>query len=359
MYLMLNDTAVMRFDFEKNIYEVLNAQLLPFRLREAVCTMPERTFASLDSYLKASEKNREILRYFFAHRVLTLSRRNAKKIYDALREEQDQTDINRSNIALKYHAASILDNYWTKEEAETVQFQDISIRENPLNEVLTIAALQGASVSLEGSVCSPEIATDGTAAKGWKRENDRLWLYKKGGRQKMEVIVSNLLDNMNIRHVPYEDASDAGSYCAKCPCMSDAGQNVVPAVDVLAYCARTRRKLPDDEGYYKMWIADYLISNSDRHGRNWGYYFDAVTGRLLGTHPLFDHDHAFDESVMENPNIPYRAAYQYTMKQAAHIARKKVDIYYKRDFEREDFQTDRQYDSFMERVRELDIRKRG
>lgn len=39
----------------------------------------------------------------------------------------------------------------------------------------------------------------------------------------------------------------------------------------------------------EMWIVDFLISNRDRHGQNWGFYYDTETMEILGCRPLFDH----------------------------------------------------------------------
>lgn len=45
-----------------------------------------------------------------------------------------------------------------------------------------------------------------------------------------------------------------------------------------------------------------------------------------------------------------------TMKQAAEYAMSKVDFHFYREFVREDFLTQRQYDSFMRRAKQLGIK---
>lgn len=57
----------------------------------------------------------------------------------------------------------------------------------------------------------------------------------------------------------------------------------------------------DAESIYQMCIVDYLISNSDRHGKNWGFYVNNDTGKIVSCHPLFDHNNAFDEEQMADP----------------------------------------------------------
>lgn len=47
-----------------------------------------------------------------------------------------------------------------------------------------------------------------------------------------------------------------------------------------------------------------------------------------------------------------------TMRQAAHYAKKRITVEYNRPFTRQDFRTDRQYQCFTSRLKELDIRQR-
>jgi len=89
----------------------------------------------------------------------------------------------------------------------------------------------------------------------------------------------------------------------------------------------------------------------------WGFLFHADTTEMIGLHPLFDHNNAFDVQYMQNPDADYIANSQLTMRQAAQYARKRVDIHYFEDFRREDFLMERQYQSFMSRLKELDIQK--
>lgn len=83
--------------------------------------------------------------------------------------------------------------------------------------------------------------------------------------------------------------------------MTTENISILPSMNFIGYCNRLgidykRQFLRiDKENLYKMLIVDYLISNSDRH---YGFYYNADTMEILGFHPLFDHNNAFDRTLM-------------------------------------------------------------
>jgi len=111
----------------------------------------------------------------------------------------------------------------------------------------------------------------------------------------------------------------------------------------------------DAQSVYKMWIVDYLISNGDRHGENWGFFYNPHSMKIQGFHPLIDHNKAFDKRIMENPDALSRFG-KMTMRQAAELAIDKVDLHFTAQITREDFLTEEQFASFFERSRELRIK---
>ena len=138
--------------------------------------------------------------------------------------------------------------------------------------------------------------------------------------------------------------------------------SILPGMDFYTYCLvngkdpLTETLKIDAESIYKMWIVDYLISNPDRHGMNWGFFYKSDTMDILGCHPLYDHNNAFDKAVMLDDNPPYVFTDKYSMKRAAEVAMSKVDFHFYRDFTRDDFLTERQYESFMRRSKHLGIK---
>ena len=306
---------------------------------------------------------------YAASRVLPLTRQNAKKIYQLFGYEQLQDNYSKAKIAFICKAVSLQDNYWFKTENEHITWNDVNLRTNHLSEIVAQVSLHGTSLSLTGKATTPELTGLGAYAKAWKREKDGLYLYKLGtnsdyNESQIEVTVSNLLDKCNVNHVKYYDASSEGKYACKCKCMSTEELSILPGMDFISYCnvnnlnANKEIMKIDADSIYKMWIVDYITSNRDRHGMNWGFYYNSDSMEIIGAHPLFDHNNAFDESLMDNPDNDYLYDKSMTMRQAAHIAMEKTDFHFTNKISEADFMTAKQYESFMKRSDELGIKTR-
>ena len=83
--------------------------------------------------------------------------------------------------------------------------------------------------------------------------------------------------------------------------------------------------------------------------QNWGFFYDTETMDILGCHPLFDHNKAFDIDYMGDMDAPYQFG-EMTIKQAAMKAMGEVDFSFTAPIFREDFITERQYLSFKKRA---------
>lgn len=173
-------------------------------------------------------------------------------------------------------------------------------------------------------------------------------------------MCSNLLDKMNVRHCHYEAGEDDGKYVCMCPSMTDDNISILPGIDFYTYCNANNinyeKKLLeiDADSIYKMWVVDYLLCNRDRHGQNWGLYYNPRTMQILSCHPLFDHNNAFGNEWMHNRDASYQFG-SMTIREAAHKAMTHVDFHFIEDITEEDFITKRQYKEFMSRAKELDI----
>lgn len=368
--IMMKDTEVMIVDFSTLKYEVINEKYLPYPIRGKLREIPapDKVKSSYDmtQSIIAARKNEEAVVSWLANRVLVLSRANAKWIYNLYHFEQVSTDEQRVKIAMTCRAASVSDPYWLKFDDEDICWSKVDVKQNPLNEIVAQVALHGKSLTLQGSLTTPELTTNGAYAKAWRRHSDNyLWLYKLGANgnteSRIEVMCSNLLDKMNVEHVHYEAGEDEGKYVCMCPCMTTESKAILTGMEFVSYCnvnglnPETEMFQIDAESIYKMWIVDFLISNRDRHGQNWGFFYDTDTMDILGCHPLFDHNNAFDIDYMRDLDAPYQFG-EMTIKQAALKAMGKVDFHFTAPITRQDFITERQYASFQKRARCLGLK---
>ncbi len=303
---------------------------------------------------------------WLANRTLLLSRANAKKIYQAYRLEQLTDEKSRAKLSIACRALSVLDNYWVKLSTDTItKWEDINIRHNPLNQAVAQIALHGTSLSLQGSLQSPEFTTNGAYAKAWHRDEDgSLWLYKLNdinSTAKIEVMVSNILDCMNVTHCHYEAREDMGEYVCACPLMTNDDISIADGIAFNGYCNRLGINPIDElirldaDGFYKMLIVDYLIANPDRHGQNWGVYYDPDTVEILRLHPLFDHNNAFDNGIMDDENYLSHFYDGNSLKENAMMAIKKVDVHFTKPITRDMFLMTKQYETFIKRAKQLGI----
>ncbi len=369
MLLMNKNTPVMRINIDEGEYDVITPALLPYQLRGKLHSIPSelpKTKYEMTQYLIAAQKNYQSITSYASARVLPITRANAKKIYALFGYSQLQTDEAKARIAYICKAVSLEDNYWFKTEKDPSSWKDVNIRENSLSEIVAQVSLRGSSLSLQGEVHTPELNGQGAYAKAWRREDGDLYLHKVGsnGRElesRIEVMVSKLLDKCNVPHVQYEDSSAYGTYTCRCKCMTTESKSIVNGMDFSSYCNvngidfKKRIMEIDAENIYKMWIVDYLISNRDRHDMNWGLYYDADSMDIIGCHPLFDHNNAFDEALMQDKSAKYLFDSSMTMRAAALSAMQHVDFHFTKEITADDFLDISQYHSFMDRANELKV----
>ena len=369
LVLMCADEEVLSINMTTGDLTILNEKLLPLRLQH--CLKPVKEYWEIKSKYEdtqnkiAIRNNMTAVVSWLANRTLLLSRANAKKIYQAYRLEQLNDEVSRAKLSIACRALSVLDNYWVKLSNDTTtKWDSINIRHNPLNQAVAQIALHGTSLSLQGSLQSPEFTTNGAYAKAWHRDEDgSLWLYKlndMNSTAKIEVMVSNILDCINVIHCHYETREDMGEYVCACPLMTDDNISIADGLTFNGYCNRLGVDTIDElirldaDGFYKMLVVDYLIANPDRHGQNWGVYYDPNTVEVLRLHPLFDHNNAFDNGVMDDENY-LSHFYDKSLKENALMAIKKVDIHFTKPITRDMFLTTKQYETFMKRVKQLGI----
>ena len=301
-FIKLQDNVVLKFDLDTGDVEIYEKNLLPVPLRNILI---ENT-SHFDR--KAFLKNYRAITGFFRNRCLSVKRENAKKLLNALNISQGNDDDTVIKIMVLCKGLSVTDDFWITNDASE-SWKENNLRENPLHEVLAQIALNGESpVTITGKLHTPELTGQGVYAKAWKRENGELFLYKastNGGIEAdVEVECSLILDHTNVPHVKYWLTQIGERNVSVCKNMCDNHKGIVSAEDVFAWCNRQERSFDDfvrcidGENFFKTVIVDYLIANPDRHGQNWGFYMDNNSGDIIGMHPIFDHNNAFDRAEM-------------------------------------------------------------
>lgn len=356
--LFMRDIEVLSVNYGTFNVQIFREDLLPYQLRGRL--PKDKTPQSKLKCIYAFEE-------FLARRVLSLSRKNAKKILNLLHLSQVQDTSTKAKIALLCRAVSLEDNYWIKTATDKVMWKDVNLRSNSLNRVVAQVALHGTSLTLQGELTTPEITTMGAYAKCWKRIDKILYLYKageteEGKESKVEIEVSRILDKTNVKHIEYSEANSDGLFCCKCPCMTTDNISRLSGEDFISYC-NVNGKNPlqeilsiDSQSIYLMCIVDYLISNRDRHSGNWGFYYSPDTMQIVGCHPLFDHNNAFDDGDMKAADGGASLIFdRKSKKEVALYALKRCNIEFVDRIVKSDFYYKEHYSSFMSRVKDLGL----
>lgn len=297
MYLMNKDIPVLWFDTGDKIIEVLNNDMLPFQLRDYIKSSSELTT------LSQMINNYDALRHFFADRVLTLSRQNAKQILISIQNTQKLTEEESYKLSLSCRGVSISDSYWVKQDEENIVFSEIDVRNTPLSSIVFQVSMKGTPITLQRSILAPDIATGGMFSKTWVRESDGLWLYKSDSTSekintKMELEVSKLLDNSNVSHVQYKPVTKDDVFCCKCKCMTSDKISFVDAEYVRDYYSHINKNFESfimtnfSICFANMVVVDYIFANPDRHNNNWGFMIDTDTNKIISLSPIFDNNQA-------------------------------------------------------------------
>ena len=347
----------MQIDIDVGEFNILNEKYLPFSMQGRIVN---------ENNFQAYVKNYNTVLRFLSNRVLPIDRENAKKLLNSLHLSQVQTPEERAKISISYKALSLQDNYWVKDEKQEIKWKDIDLRQNSLNRAVAQIALHGQNLTINGRVDNtPEVSTQGAYAKCWKRDNGKLWLYKRGDHgdkeSRVEVEVSRLLDKTNVNHLKYYDASSDGIYCCKCECMSSQDISMLSGDDYILYCEakgvdwRNSLIRLDPENFYQMLVIDYLISNPDRHTLNWGLFYNCNTMELLGLHLLYDNNNAFDLNLMNNDNF-HSHFYDKTMYEVARMALSRCNFKITNKITKSDFYYPSHYYSFVDKASKLGIK---
>lgn len=347
--LMFGDIEVLLIDFPNSEFTILNDLYVPYGLKN-------RIYSDEKSDYKEMVITLTTILGWFESRTLRHSRANSDKIYNALELKHSGNMFDKFEFSITHHSVCAGDKYWVKESDDPIQWQCVNVHSNPISNDMRSAALYGSLSKWEDGLISPEITTGGKFAKAWRRgADDNLWLDKLsylGDESQKEVMVSGILDKCNVSHVHY-DVGSTSNMCT-CPCISTDAISILTAEEYAAYCGTidttlyNQTLLIDSDNYYKMCIVDYLIWNTDRHLRNYGFMYDNETMMIIGLHPLFDHNKSFSAGMSPNKSQ--------VMKERALYAMQNVDFHFTDDIVKSDFIKDEYYEMFTRRADEIGVR---
>lgn len=270
------------------------------------------------------------LRDWWKTRAIPASREN-------LPETLSYLDVKNSQILmLKHYGLNLSDHYWvaTDELLEKgIRWEDVNFFQNDFSSDIGNALFGNypQSKSLSFSFDSPDSSSDGELKKKWIINNGTRHLLK-GGRKTFqqepfnEVLVSKICDELNIPHVPYKLVKKRGNqFYSSCPCMVDENTELISAWELFNTATKTNSmsyfeqftegmkncNFDFDEKAKQnlsiMFTLDYLVANTDRHFKNFGFIRDVNTLEWKGIAPIYDTGNSmfYDDSLynLKNPKL--------------------------------------------------------
>ena len=201
------------------------------------------------------------------------------------------------------HAASINDSYWLKKDDEEISWDDVSFYRNEFNDTVSKLAFEGLGLyGIQISSTSPELTTDGSFRKCWRKEDGNIYLYKRGTsgaynaglEPYCEALASEIINHADIESVRYTVVKLHKETATKCRSFTDEKTGFVPLrklVDkniTMEGLLQFFDRLECLEKFQRMLVLDAITFNVDRHLGNIGVLVDNDTQEITGIAPNFD-----------------------------------------------------------------------
>ena len=228
----------------------------------------------------------------------------------------------RTGLLNMTRGLSLNDTFWIKKSDSTLTWDEVSLYKNPFDEVISRIAFDG--VGMRGgrfSATSPEFSTGGNFEKCWIRQDDEIYLIKRGTygaanagyEPYSEALATQLSEAFNVYHVSYELIDYHNKLASKCKLFTDEkkgfvtmnsyaiekGKTTLEIEDVVNYC----KPYGIEEDFFRMIVFDALILNVDRHLGNYGFMVNNESGKIVDYAPLFDHNLSLLPYLMEDDDV--------------------------------------------------------
>lgn len=215
---------------------------------------------------------------------------------------------NTKMLLLRCYGLSLSDQYWICPEGSGFQWEDINFFHNGFSDDIG-DVLFGVSIKKDiWDLSSPDNTSDGNLKKRWKIIGQKRCLIKGGSnpfRQQPfnEVIASEIMKRLGIRHVPYTIIWNKGAPYSVCEDFVDENTELIPAwriflsqkrgnsTSVYQHFVNCCEALGIKDVVYfldRMIVLDYIIANEDRHLNNFGAVRNAENLEWIGMAPVYD-----------------------------------------------------------------------
>ena len=202
------------------------------------------------------------------------------------------------------YCAGLNDTFWVRPEDIEASWDDISLYRNEFDENIARLAFGTGLMGEEFTSTTPELATDGSFPKCWKRFQNDIFLLKQGssgavnaGREPFsEAYAYELSKQICDDPLPYNLIRFHKSIVSRCKLFTSEEVGYTPAVSFFGRGAaldgmiRFFDEIGSGDSFRQMIVLDALTLNTDRHLKNFGVLYDNDSMRVLRMAPVFDNN---------------------------------------------------------------------
>ncbi|MDR1164429.1 MAG: hypothetical protein LBO66_00895 [Deltaproteobacteria bacterium] len=223
----------------------------------------------------------------------------------------DDLGLPRPNqLLLDSLGLSLSAQYWMRPFENGVLWKDVNFFQNEFSNKLGEALLGNSKDVKRRSFLSPDASSSGVLPKRWIISEGKRILMK-GGKSPFfqepinEVAASRVMAMLGIERVNYEMMVSRGKTYSLCETFVDVDTDFVSAYYIADMCSNMpsdmsrrydvflgwceKRGIPGArEALDKIFIADFILFNTDRHFNNFGALRDANTLEWKGFSTVFD-----------------------------------------------------------------------
>lgn len=301
--LMNKNTPVLVFDYDLETHTATR-----------IVSVENLAYAPMGMTDRHDQISKRELNYWWRHRAIPASRAQVDRLLDNLRLESTLELVEKS------FGLSLSDCYWINDTADPRRWDDINFFDNDFSDDLGFLTLGQDSGGLSSqspeygtvNLFSPNSTLGGDLLKKWKIVDGRRVLLKAGvgafnQEPYNEVAATELHGRMMNpgEFTPYWLFEDTRRMYSACKNLLGPDEELVAAWDVIRnvkqpnnlsdmrFLVSRYTQLGLDEGYVmeqlaKMFAADFVLANRDRHYRNFGVVRNVETLEITRIAPVFD-----------------------------------------------------------------------
>jgi len=228
----------------------------------------------------------------------------------------DSSGLTLDELVQKSLGLSLSDSYWLKPLYSGITWAQVNFFENDFTDDVGEFLMSGGVADELGDMYAPSNTTDGVMLKKWIIRNGTRYLVKREEglryRHMNEVLAARIAKALELPHVPYFKLDND---TCMCPCMIKPGQHLVTAFQYMQQTGVINKPRAEQypalcEAFGKSWldgmlIFDYIVMNSDRHTKNFGFIQDAATMMVIEPFPIFDNGNSLFYDVNFGEDEPF------------------------------------------------------